>query len=109
MGGLDINVLVTLLFGAGAGGAVAGIVNVIKTLRSGKIESEETLIRRLDADNKKQQELRVDAEKRADEAEKEAEGYRKQRNQAQEQLARLRWHYIQQTGEQPPKFGDDND
>lgn len=109
MGGLDINVLVTLLFGAGAGGAIAGVVNVIKTLRSGKIENEETLIRRLDADNKKQQELRVGAEKRAYEAEKEAEEYRRQRNKAQEELARLRWFYIQKTGEQPPKFGDDND
>lgn len=106
---LDINLLVTLLFGAGGAGAVAGFINVIKTIRGGKIESEETLIRRMDSDNKKQQELRVEAEKRADEAEKEAEGYRKQRNQAQEELARLRWHYIQRTGEQPPKFGEGND
>jgi hypothetical protein len=109
VGGLDINVLVTLLFGAGAGGAVAGIVNVIKTLRSGKIESEETLIRRLDADNKKQQQLRVEAEKHAEEAEKEAEEYRKQRNKAREQLARIRWHVMQKYGDELTAFGYDND
>lgn len=103
---VDINTLVVLLFGAGGAGAIAGVVNVIKTVRSGKIENEETLIRRLDADNKKQQEQREAAERRAEEAEAEAEGYRKQRNKAEEALARLRWHYITKTGEQPPKFGE---
>lgn len=103
---IDLNLLVTFLFGAGGAGAVAGVMNVIKTLRSGKIENEETLIRRLDVDNRNQQKRAEEAEKAKDEAEKEAEGYRKQRNQAQEELAILRWHYIQETGKQPPKFGD---
>lgn len=109
MGGLDINVLVTLLFGAGAGGAIAGVINVIKTLRSGRIENEETLIRRLDTDNKKQQQLRIEAEKHAEEADKEAEEYRKQRNKAREQLARIRWHVMQKYGDELSGFGDDND
>jgi dsDNA-specific endonuclease/ATPase MutS2 len=104
---IDINTLVVLLFGAGGAGAIAGVVNVIKTLRSGKIENEETLIRRLDADNRKQQELREAAEKRADEAEKEAEVYRKQRNKAREHVAQLRWHIIETYGKQPPKFGEE--
>lgn len=104
---LDINVLVTLLFGAGAGGIVAGVTNVVKGIRSGKMESEETLLRRIDADNKKQQELRAEAEKRANEAEAEAEEYRKQRNTAQEQLARTRWFMIEQ-GLEPPQFGEGN-
>lgn len=107
--GLDLNVLVTLLFGAGAGGAVAGILNVIKTLRGGKIENEETLIRRLDIDNQKQQKLREAAETRAEYAEKEAEEYRIQRNKAREELAQLRWHVIEKYGVQPPIIGDKND
>jgi TolA-binding protein len=101
---LDLNFLVTLLFGAGGAGAVAGVTSVVKTLRSGKIENEETLIRRLDADNQKQQKRAEDAERRADQAEKEAEEYRIQRNQAQEQLARVRWFAIQ-NGLELPKFG----
>lgn len=102
---LDINALVILIFGAGAGGVAAGILNVIKAVRGGKIENEETLIRRMDADNKNQQELRKEAERRAEEAEKEAEEYRRQRNQAQEELARLRWFVIQ-NGLTPPQSGD---
>ena len=106
---MDLNLLVTLIFGAGGAGAIAGVLNVIKTLRSGKIENEETLIKRLDADNQKQQSLREEADARAEKASKEAEDYRKQRNAAQEELARLRWHYINKTGEQPPRFGEVND
>ena len=109
MGGLDINVLVTLLFGASAGGATAGIISVIKTLRGGKIEREETLITRLDADNQKQQRRAEEAERRAEKAEIEAEEYRKQRNEAREQLARLRWHVIENYGSQLPEPGDDNE
>lgn len=102
----DLNTLISLLFIAGGGGAVAGVLNFIKTIRSGKVETEETLIKRLDADNQKQQRRAEDAERRADQAEKDAEEYRKQRNDAREQLAQLRWHVIEKYGEQPPKIGD---
>jgi len=103
---MDLNLIFTILFGAGSGGAIIGIQNVIKAMRSGKVQSEETLLSRIDADNKKQQEMRLAAEKRADDAEKEAEGYRKQRNGAREEVARLRWFMIQQ-GLTPPESGDD--
>jgi hypothetical protein len=102
---LDLNFLVTLLFGAGGAGAIAGITNVVKTLRSGKIENEETLIRRMDTDNKKQQARAEEAEKRCDEAEAEAEAYRKERNAAQEYVALLRRTMIE-NGIRPPDFGD---
>lgn len=105
---MDLNVLFTLLFGAGGAGAVAGILNVIKLMKQGKIESEETLIKRLDVDNKKQQERAEAAEKRADEAETEAEGYRKQRNAAREEVARLRWFLIG-NGLEPPEAGGEDD
>lgn len=98
---IDLNVLVTFLFGAGGAGAIAGVINVFKTLKSGKIENEETLIRRLDADNKAQQRRAQEAEKRAEDAEKEAEAYRLQRNKAQEDLARIRWYMISK-GIDPP-------
>lgn len=101
---IDLNLLVTLLFGAGGAGAVAGIQSVVKTLRSGKIENEETLIRRLDNDNKSQQKLREAAEDKADRAEKESEEYRKQRNRAREQLARVRWHVMQKYGDSLSEF-----
>lgn len=105
----DLNTMISLLFIAGGGGAVAGILNVVKTFRSGKIENEETLIRRLDSDNKKQKELREIAEARAEQAESEAEGYRKQRNEARESLALLRFHVMEKYGEQPPTFGEKHD
>lgn len=106
---MDINVLVTLLFGGGAGGVVIGIMNVTKQFRSGKIESEDTLLRRIDADNKNQQRLREEAERRAEEAEGEAEGYRRERNRARDQLARVRWHVMQKYGDDLKEFGGDNE
>lgn len=106
---IDLNTLVSVLFIAGGGGAVMGIVNVVKTIRSGKIENEDTLIRRLDADNRNQQAARKEAEARADEAEREAEEYRKQRNQAKEKLARIRWHVMQKYGDELQGFGSDDD
>lgn len=105
---IDLNVLVTFLLGAGGTGALAGIINVVKTIRGGKIENEENLIKRLDTDNRKQQELREAAEERAEEAEKEAEEYRKKRNEALERTARLRLFIINNNLE-PPTFGDDNE
>jgi dsDNA-specific endonuclease/ATPase MutS2 len=105
----DPNTLVSLLFIAGGGGVVASIMSVVKTLRSGKIENEETLIKRLDADNKKQQKLRESAESRADQADKEAEEYRKQRNHAREQLARVRWYVMQKYGDDLNQFEVNND
>lgn len=106
---IDLNVLVTFLFGAGGAGAVAGILNVIKTLRSGKIENEETLLKRLDAANKSQGERTNLAEKRADEAEREAEEYRRQRNSAREQLARIRYYVLKTYGDELGQFEEKND
>jgi uncharacterized protein (DUF3084 family) len=101
---MDLNVLVTILFGAGGAGAVAGVLNVVKTMRSGKIEKEENLIRRLDAANKAQGERTEVAEKRADAAEQEAEEYRKQRNAAQERLAKIHWYVMRQYGDDLKQF-----
>lgn len=106
---LDLNTLVTLIFGAGATGAIGGIISVVKTLRGGKIENEETLIRRLDTDNKNQQRRAEAAEEAQREAEKEADEYRKERNRAREQLARIRWYVMRKYGDELNEFGDEND
>lgn len=102
---MDLNLIFTILFGAGSGGAIIGVQNVIKAMKSGKVQSEETLLKRIDLDNRKQQQLRETAEKRTEEAENEAEEYRKQRNAAREEVAKLRWWIIEK-GLEPPTFGD---
>lgn len=105
---MDLSTLIVALFGAGAGGAVSGLISLVRTLRQGKIDNEETLIKRLDTDNKKQQTRADEAEKRADEATVEAEAYRKQRNSAREEAARLRVLMINK-GLEPPAIGDSNE
>lgn len=41
-----------LLLGAGGAGGIAGVVTVWRTWRKGKLDDEETLIKRLNDDNK---------------------------------------------------------
>jgi hypothetical protein len=80
---MNPDIIFAALFGAGGTGALAGAWNIIQSFRKGKLENEETLIRRLDEDNKRQARL-------ADEALSEASRYRRQRNKAQDQAARFR-------------------
>jgi|GEM_PF-5894120 len=82
--------LLVALFGAGGAGAVSGIIALIRLIRQGKVENEETLIKRLDADNKRHAERANNAEERADRAEREAEEYRRARDRAQDNAAILR-------------------
>lgn len=96
-----LSALLVALFGAGGAGAVSGIITLVKTIKQGKVDSEETLLKRLDADNRQQQERTREAEKRADEAEKEAEAYRRQRDAALEKAARLRLTLIANKIEPP--------
>lgn len=91
---MDLNTLLTLLLGAGGAGAIGSLVSVVRTLRKGKLDDEETLIKRLDASNKDQVEQRKAAEKRADDAEAEAARYRVTRDKALEYAARLRRQLI---------------
>lgn len=87
---MDLSTVIVALFGAGAGGAVSGLISLVRTWRQGKVDNEETLIRRLDEDNKRQATRAQAAEARADEAEKEAQGYRKERDKAWDEVARLK-------------------
>lgn len=91
---MEFNEVMLLLFGAGGTGALAGLYRVFDSLRSGKLQKEETLIQRLDDNNRRQSERADAAEKRADEAEKEATLYRRQREKALDQAARFRRQLI---------------
>lgn len=84
---LTLNQILTLLLGAGGAGGIAGLFNMIRAARRGKLEDEETLIKRLNDDNKNQKE-------RADQAEAEASKMRRQRNVAWDQAARYRRRLI---------------
>jgi hypothetical protein len=85
-----MNEVMLLLFGAGGTGALAGLYQIINSLRTGKLQKEETLIERLDKNNRRQSERADAAETRADEVQAEAARYRVQRRRAQDQAARFR-------------------
>jgi multidrug efflux pump subunit AcrA (membrane-fusion protein) len=75
--------LITALFGAGGAGMVAGLLNIIRSRQTGKIEREETLISRLDKSNQEHKERADAAELKADIADEEAS---KQRRRAERAL-----------------------
>jgi hypothetical protein len=98
----NLNALLVLLFGAGGAGMASGIISVVRSLRKGKLEDEDTIIKRLDSANRENNEARQRAEKRADEAEEETARYRKKRDRALEYAARLRVILINNQIEPPP-------
>jgi|SRR5882757_741602 len=104
----NLEFVLVALFGAGGAGAFSGILSLVRILRQGKIESEETLIKRLDTNNAKQSERADAAETRADAADKDSDRYRKQRDIARERVARLRRVLID-NGIEPPELGKDDD
>lgn len=67
--------VIALLLGVGGTGGLAGLVQVYLTARRGKLENEETLIRRLNEDSRQQGQ-------RADRAEQSADRWRTRANQA---------------------------
>lgn len=93
-----MNELLVLLLGAGGAGGIAGLVNVYLSIRAGKTSREETLIGRLNAETTR-------AAERADQAEKETDAMRMQRDRARELLAIYRMKLIGY-GEQLPPLED---
>lgn len=75
--------VIALLLGAGGAGGVAGLVNVLMAWRKGRLESEEHLIARLNADSRQQGE-------RADRAEQELEVWRRRAHATADAAWRLR-------------------
>lgn len=66
MTSFPINDVIIALVGAGGAGGLVGVANFIGRLRTGKMESEDRLINRLNEDNKRQNERADLAEQRAD-------------------------------------------
>lgn len=80
---MDINPLLAILLGAGGTGGLVGLVNVWRTIKSGKIADEETII------NRQLKEISR-AEIRVNECERSEERMRRQRNSALDQAAHFR-------------------
>jgi hypothetical protein len=93
-----VNEILALLLGAGGAGGLAGLVNVYLSFRDKSGAREETLIQRLNSESKKQQE-------RADEAEKDSDLLRQQRDRARELVVQYRGRLIA-LGEQLPPIDD---
>lgn len=87
---IPLDTLITALFGVGGGGAIAGLMSVIKSRSQGKLQREETLITRLDASNKYYKERADAAEARADEADKEVAREKQAKLKALEKAAKLK-------------------
>lgn len=80
---MDPSLLFAAIFGAGGTGALAGIYTVFQGMRKGRMEKEDTLIKRLDASSRADKSAR-------EEAEADAAKYRRQRIKAQDQAAKFR-------------------
>lgn len=66
MASFPINDVILTLIGAGGAGGLVGLANFIGKIRTGKMESEDRLINRLNEDNKRQNDRADAAEARAD-------------------------------------------
>lgn len=80
---MNLELILGAVFGGGLATLIATMARVIDGRRKGKIESEDSVITRLEAENRK-------ARERADEAEMETEDYRKRMHQAEDREARYR-------------------
>jgi hypothetical protein len=85
---VNLELILGAIFGGGLATLIATMARVIDGRRRGKIESEDSVLSRLEAENRK-------ARERADEAEMETEEYRKKMHQAEDEAARYRRALIQ--------------
>lgn len=84
---MTLDQLLAALLGVGGAGGIAGLYNIVRAARKGKLDDEETLIKRLNTDN-------INQMKRADLAEEEASKLRRQRNAVWDQAAKFRRRLI---------------
>lgn len=91
---MNLELILGAVFGGGLATLLATVARVVDGRRKGKIESEDSVITRLEAENRK-------ARERADEAEMETEDYRKRMHSAEDEAARYRRLLIQNSIEIP--------
>lgn len=103
---VNMETLILLLLGSGGTGALALIGRGIKAWKDGKAESEEQLVTRLHAEDKRSRERATIAERRADEAEARVEKEMEARRMAQEHVAVLR-AILLTNGITPPRWPPD--
>lgn len=90
---MTIETVITLILGAGGGGTILGVLLKWKDAnRKARVEDEDTMVRRLEAENKR-------ALTRADEAEAESDRYRRERDVALDKASSLRRQVIELGGE----------
>lgn len=109
---MNLSLVLGVIFGGGFATLIATVAKIFDSRRKGKIENEDSVITRLEAENTRAK-LRADAaETRADEAEEETSRYRK-RAMKSEDLAAVYRRTLLQHGIPLPKFPpegtDDND
>jgi hypothetical protein len=80
---MSLELILGAVFGGGLATLIATVARVIDGRRKGRIESEDSVITRLEVENRK-------ARQRADEAETETETYRKRMHEAEDREARFR-------------------
>jgi hypothetical protein len=107
---MDYGNILAVLLGAGGSGALAGAVNIFNKLRKGKLDSEETLIARLNLDSRQQGERadKAEAELAAARAKFDNESgvLRQQRDRARDRAAQLRTQLIGTGAQDVPTLDD---
>lgn len=93
--------LLTLILSAGGTAFLVAVFNGVKALRSSKSESEEALLTRLHTDAEQAHQDADLQRDRAINAEQQADTLRKQRNEALEQVAKLKRALIENQIEIP--------
>lgn len=110
---MDITAILTLVLGAGGTGFITVLINAAQNKRKGKLESEDTLIARMNAQSAKDTARAEAAEARADKADTEAERWRAQYFEWQERsnyyIAYMRGKGIQIPRWPPDEGGDLHD
>lgn len=79
---MSLELILGAIFGGGFATLIATVGKLVADRRKGKIESEDSVISRLESENRK-------ARERADEAEMESEDYRRRMHRAEDRAALL--------------------
>ena len=105
---MDLTAILTLVLGSGGTGLIALVYKFVTDARKGKVESEETLLTRINVQSAKDTERATAAEARADKAEAETEEWRAKFFSEQEKSSYYRAH-MRTNGLVIPKWPPDED